>query len=78
VLRKKVKTISVYNLGLKFFVLFLLGLQLLDGASVEYYDGVESDKSKFLEWTMTATVISMFISIGLDSYKYEFVYVDVS
>ena len=39
--------------------------------------GVESDKNKFLEWTMTATVISMFISIGMDVGRYDFVFVEV-
>lgn len=32
------------------------------------------DKGKFLEWTLTVTVISMFISIAMDARKYEFVY----
>lgn len=34
------------------------------------------DKDKFLEWTMTATVISMFLSIGADVLPFDLVYVE--
>lgn len=43
----------------------------------EAQDGLRSNKSNFIEWTMTATIISMFLSIGMDAWKYEFVYVEV-
>jgi hypothetical protein len=58
-------------------VLVLLLLQLIDGTLKDYFMGVESDKNKFLEWTMTATVISMFISIAIDARNYDFVFVEV-
>ncbi len=51
-------------------MLALLAAQLIYGNIKDYWLGVESDKSKFLEWTLTATVISMFISIGMDAQKY--------
>ncbi len=60
-------SISVWNLYVKYFVILLFVMQLADGAAVEYFMGrIESDKTKLLEWTMTATVISMFVSIGFD------------
>ena len=58
---------SKCNLYAKFFVLALLTAQLIYGNIKEYWLGVDSDKSKFLEWTLTSTVISMFISIGMDA-----------
>jgi len=76
-LHRKTKLVSKINLYAKYFVLALLLLQLIDGTIKDYLMGVESDKNKFLEWTMTATVISMFISIGVDVNKYEFVFVNV-
>lgn len=56
-------------------------LQIVDSAVKGYGwfspPYANSDKDKFLEWTLTATVISMFLSIGLDVSKFEFVYVEV-
>lgn len=54
----------------------MLILQVID-ASIKG-DGLVAggkDKGKFLEWTMTATVISMFLSIGIDVLPFELVYV---
>lgn len=34
------------------------------------------DKGKFLEWTMTATVIGMFLSIGIDVLPFQLVYLE--
>ena len=53
-------------------------LQVVD-STIKGYDWFEpnsekNDKGKFLEWTMTVTVISMFISIAMDSRHFEFVY----
>jgi len=76
-LHRKTKLVSKINLYAKYFVLVLLLVQLIDGTIKDYFMGVESDKNKFLEWTMTATVISMFISIGMDVGRYEFVFVEV-
>lgn len=47
-----------------------MGLQETGG------EDLSSKKSNFIEWTMTATIISMFLSIGMDSWKFEFVYVE--
>ena len=66
-LQKKTNLMSKCNLYAKFFVLALLTAQLIYGNIKEYWLGVDSDKSKFLEWTLTSTVISMFISIGMDA-----------
>lgn len=77
----KTKAISQKNLFLKYVMMFLLILQIIDssikgeGPLFEEARGdYSSDKGKFLEWTLTATVISNFISIGLDVWKFEFVY----
>jgi hypothetical protein len=54
----------------------MLILQVID-ASIKG-DGLVAggkDKGKFLEWTMTATVIGMFLSIGIDVLPFELVYV---
>lgn len=40
--------------------------------------GLRGDKDKFLEWSLTATVISMFISMAYDLKNFEFVFVDTS
>lgn len=77
-LSKKTKLISTYNLYAKYFVIFLLILQGIDGSIKELFMGLGSDKDKFLEWTLTATVISMFLSFGADVLKYEFEFVDTS
>lgn len=79
-LQRKTHAISRTNLYLKYFVLFMLILQIIDssikgeGPLFEERFAVGSDKDKFLEWTLTATVISNFLSIGLDVSKFEFVY----
>ncbi len=61
-------------------MLLLLILQIIDssikgeGPLFEEGKGEGSDKGKFLEWTLTATVISNFLSIGVDVWRFEFVY----
>ena len=64
----KTKSITKTNLYFKYAIIGMLILQGIDSAVKEYgYFGEgNSDKDKFLEWTLTATIISMFISIGLD------------
>ena len=78
-LSKKTKLISKWNLYLKYFVLILFLLQVIDsaikGISWLEFSGENSDKGKFLEWTMTATVIIMFMSIGYDANRFELGYV---
>ena len=76
------KAISRWNLYLKYFILVILLIQILDSAVKGYgwfrpEGQLGSDKDKFLEWTLTATVISMFLSIGLDASKFEFVYTEL-
>lgn len=65
---------------LKYFILALLAVQLVDSSIsgidvADMFEGEDnSPKSNFFEWTLTATVISMFLSIGLDANQYELVY----
>ena len=72
--------LSQWNMYLKYAILVLLALQLIDSSIngigiADIFGGEDnSDKSNFFEWTLTATVISMFLSIGLDANKYELVY----
>ena len=79
-LSDKTKSITKTNLYVKYGILALLALQGIDSAIKGYglYDDSNNDKSKFLEWTLTATIISMFISIGMDGKRFQFVYTDVS
>lgn len=74
---RKTKAISLWNLYLKYFILLMLVLQAID-ASIKGEGLIVGgkDKDKFLEWTMTATVISMFLSIGADVLPFELVYVE--
>jgi hypothetical protein len=79
---KRTTSVSKFNLYLKYFVLFMLAVQAIDTAVKGYgpfrTEGEENNnKDIFLEWTLTATVISMFVSIGLDARKFEFVFTDV-
>jgi hypothetical protein len=79
-LSKLISAIRKENLYLKYLIVALLVLQiaqsLVDGSERE--GGENSDKGKFLEWTGTVTVVSMFLSIALDASKFEFVYTDIS
>jgi len=78
-LSQKTKAISKINLYLKYAVLIAIVVQILEGVSkglswfnFNGHDG--KDKGKFLEWTMTVTVISMFISIGMDARNFQYSY----
>jgi hypothetical protein len=68
-LSTKTTKLPKWNLYLKYFILGMLVLQAIDSSIKESSDA-NSDKSKFLEWTLTATIISMFVSIGLDSRQF--------
>ena len=79
IIHAKIKTISTNNLYLKYVILALLIFQLYlsSFSSTGFYDQMEgtevdSDLGKLLEWTLTATVIIGFYSIGLDCSKFEF------
>lgn len=41
-------------------------------------DGINSDKSKLLEWTLAFTLIGMLVSIAFDSVKFEMVYTEIN
>ena len=71
-LSDKTKSITKTNLYVKYGILALLALQGIDSTIKGYclYDDLNNDKSKFLEWTLTATIISMFISIGMDGRRF--------
>lgn len=79
-MQKKTNALNKYNMYLKYFILLLLLIQLIDSSinnsNLLFMSGVHSDKGNFFEWTLTATVISMFLSIGLDANKYEFVFTE--
>lgn len=78
-LSQKTKLISTCNVYVKYGILVLLGVQFIyssiGGLDLEDIVSLGSSKSNFLEWTMTATIIGMFLSIGADVWGYEFVYV---
>jgi hypothetical protein len=60
---------------LKYSLLAILAVQLVGSFSVEGIPGsFNNNKGNFYEWTLTATTISMFISIGLDCNRFELVY----
>ena len=63
-------------------ILSLLGIQLLGSISIDQgltgYVIPNDDKGNFYEWTLTATIISMFISIGIDCSRFEFVYTEIN
>ena len=77
-LQSRTKAFSQLNIYLKYAILALLGVQLLYSLSSGYgltgYVSVGDDKGNFLEWTLTATIISMFLSIGIDASRFDFVY----
>ena len=79
-LSQKTKLISVCNLYVKYGILILLALQFIysaeGGFDLEDIVSLGDDKSNFLEWTMTVTIIGMFLSIGADVSGYEFVDVE--
>lgn len=70
--------LSNINMKVKYFILVLLLIQLvysvLPGTDGLENEELNSKKSNFTEWTLTATVISMFLSIGMDANQFEFVY----
>ena len=80
-LQAKTKAFSQINLYVKYFILFILALQLIDSVSSGYgvvgYVTANDDKGNFLEWTFTTTIISMFLSIGMDANRFDFVYEEV-
>ena len=69
-LQNKTNAFSESNLYLKYVILGLLGIQLVGSVAIEQgltgYVIPNDDKGNFYEWTLTATIISMFISIGID------------
>lgn len=84
--RLKIKTISLNNL---YFKLVLFALNMVQYYISTNYGAIglfnyDADKSlgndvdKFLEWTLTLTVILGFYSIGLDCDNFKFEYEQVS
>jgi hypothetical protein len=81
-LQKKTGALNNYNMYLKYFILVMLVFQLVDSningtdlmglwmSRLAGEEAVGSDKSNFFEWTLTVTVISMFISMGLDANQF--------
>lgn len=77
-LSQQTSAISKWNMYLKYFILGMFVLQVIDSLSKGYGllgwleggSGSNSDKGIFLEWTMTATVITNFLSVGLDAIKF--------
>ena len=77
-LQNRTQAFSQPNIYLKYFILAMLALQLTDSVAVGQgltgYVVPNDDKGNFLEWTLTATIISMFLSIGIDCSRFELVY----
>jgi len=77
-LQKKCNAFSQGNMYVKYAIMVLLAIQLAESFTSGYgltgYVTVNDKKSNFLEWTLTTTIISMFMSIGYDGSKYLFVY----
>ena len=77
-IQSRTNAFNQLNIYFKYLILGLLAAQLLyslaSGYGLTGYVTFKDDKSNFLEWTLTATIISMFLSIGIDASRFEFVY----
>ena len=76
-IQKRTKAFSQANVYFKYAILAALAVQLVGNYGQQGRLLPNSDKGNFYEWTLTATIISMFISIGLDCGRFELVYEEV-
>ena len=73
-IQKKCNAFSQFNIYFKYALLAILAVQLFENFSSGYgFSGIvtaNDNKSNFLEWTLTTTLITMFMSIGLDASRF--------
>ena len=76
ILHQNTGAISQASLITKYVLFVLLLVQLIASTTGDFWEEYESPNSRaqFLEWTLTATVILGFYSIGRDCRKFSFVY----
>jgi hypothetical protein len=73
-IQKKCNAFSQINMYVKYAILGILAVQLAESFTSGYgltgYVTANDNKSNFLEWTLTTTLISMFMSIGFDGSRF--------
>lgn len=81
-IQKICKAFSQSNIYFKYVLLAVLAVQLFFNFAPSVLSQCETagdaevmdNKSNFYEWTLTTTIISMFMSIGLDAGRFDLVY----
>jgi hypothetical protein len=77
-LQKRTQAFSQNNLYVKYIICGILAIQLVGnfgmGFDLPGYARTNDNKGNFYEWTLTVTIISMFLSIGTDASRFDFVY----
>ena len=76
----KTQAFSQINLYVKYAIAVAMFFQIIGNFSVEGSlpgsGGDGNNKGNFYEWALTGTIISMFLSIGMDSNRFNFEYIE--